>query len=79
MLKVPVRRIAELRRRENWQHVRLGKQVPYTTEQVEQILRCHTRADDPHRSELDEFTRRTGMTERSAAYHFKRSLRADRP
>ena len=40
--KIPPTTLADLRKREGWPHVRLGRHVRYTKEQAKQILASHT-------------------------------------
>lgn len=77
-LKMPLTTLGELRKRENWPHLRFGRSVRYTAEQVEQIVRSHTTTDNPHRSEVEELARRTGLTKRSAAHAMKTGRWDDR-
>lgn len=66
LLKLPAATLGELRRRENWTHLRFGRSVRYTSEQVEEIVKRHTTVNDPQRSEVEELMRRTGLTRRGA-------------
>lgn len=59
-------RVAELRRKHGWPHVRLGRfDVRYTESQVEQIVALHTEL--PVKVESAPGTRIAGQTPRSAA------------
>ncbi|MFS3128677.1 helix-turn-helix domain-containing protein [Nocardioides sp. Bht2] len=40
-LNLPLSTVVELRKREGWPHVRLGKAVRFTEAQVEQIVTSH--------------------------------------
>lgn len=45
---ISVKKVAELRRRHDWPHVRFGRfDIRYTEEQVERILTMQTRAARP--------------------------------
>lgn len=44
-LALPLSTTIELRKREGWPHVRLGRKVRFTDEQIEQIITTHTTVD----------------------------------
>lgn len=69
LLKMPLATVGDLRKRENWPHLRFGRSVRYTAEQVAEIVRTHTTVSNPRRSEVEELMRKTGMTRRSAQRH----------
>lgn len=62
---LPTEKVAELRRKHRWPHVRLGRfDVRYTDEQVADIVRLHSeRVTTPPSPDLKV----TGQTARSAA------------
>lgn len=47
VLNLPLSTTVELRKREGWPHVRLGKAVRFTDEQVAQIVASHTVTETP--------------------------------
>lgn len=46
-LNLPLSTVVELRKREGWPHIRLGKAVRFTEEQVAEILTSHIVSDKP--------------------------------
>lgn len=42
VLNLPLSTTVELRKREGWPHVRIGRHVRFTAEQIEQIKTTHT-------------------------------------
>lgn len=46
LLDLPLSTTVELRKREGWAHVRLGKAVRFTDEQVAEIIAAHTVTPD---------------------------------
>jgi hypothetical protein len=60
---IPVEKVAELRRRHRWPHVRLGRfDVRYTDEQIAEIVARHTSAP-----KATAVPATSGQTARSAA------------
>ena len=41
ILRLNLERTADLRRREEWPHIKIGRAYRYTPEQVEHIIRSH--------------------------------------
>lgn len=42
ILNLPLSTTVELRKREGWPHIRLGKAVRFTSEHIEQIIATHS-------------------------------------
>jgi hypothetical protein len=61
LLNMPLSTVIELRKREAWPCVRLGRSVRFTDEQINQIVATHTVADAPAKP-----TAIAGQTARSA-------------
>lgn len=72
MLKMPTRVVADIRKRENWPHLRFGRSIRYTAEHVDEIMRTHITTDSSRGSEAEEHGRLPGQTSRSAAYNYRR-------
>jgi len=69
MLNLAVSTVVELRKREGWPHVRLGRAVRFTDDQIAEIITSHTRSGvaDDRESRIQTLMRDTGLTRRSAA------------
>lgn len=71
LLTLPIERVAEMRRREAWPHIRLGRfDVRYTDRQIEQIIALHTIEATPSQVVARRLQR--GQTARSVARHEKK-------
>jgi excisionase family DNA binding protein len=46
-LNLPLSTTIELRKREGWPHIRLGRKVRFTDEQIDQIIATHTVVEAP--------------------------------
>lgn len=46
-LSMPLSTVVELRKREGWPHVRVGRAVRFTEEMVAEIIASHTVIDEP--------------------------------
>lgn len=47
LLNMPLTTVVDLRKREGWPHVRIGRAVRFTDEHIAQIIATHTVSDAP--------------------------------
>ena len=69
-LRLPLRRVRELRLKHGWPHTKFGREIRYTGAQVQQILNLHAVEMSRHEESVQRLMRK-GLTRRSAEHWAK--------